>query len=264
MAAPRTSTRRIAADNVLTVTPAFSNPCTEASATTMAPSAPSSGSSHSSGLRYTKMRMITTISTAVSSSRFSVLLLTPPSVVSPADPVTATCRPPRPSPSTARRMSCTAVESVLNSLLPPLGDVTLAVNSSAFPSADRCGRPGAPSPRTWVARRPTAARAEATAARPVGVRPALRTNTTVAWSTSGWPGPCCSSTTLVDGADDGRLAAAVPLARLDRVCAAGYRATTPTSQTITTGQRSSRRILANRPALAGPLRRRSATCGSDI
>ena len=78
-------------------------------------------------------------------------------------------RPPAGRRGPARRplarMSCTAVESVLNSLLPPLGDVTLAVNSSAFPSADRCGRPGAPSPRTWVARRATAARAEATAAR---------------------------------------------------------------------------------------------------
>jgi hypothetical protein len=68
----------------------------------------------------------------------------------------------------------------------------------------------------------------------------------------------------VDGADDGRLAAAVPLARLDRVCATGYRATTASSQTITTGQRSNRMILANRPVVAGLLRRRSATGGLNI
>ena len=129
--------------------------------------------------------MITTISTAVSSNKFSVLLLTPPSVSSPAVPVTATCRPPRASPPTAWRMSCTALESVSNSLSPTAEAVTSAVNSSAFPSADRSAWPGAPSPCTWVARRATAARAEAAAARSAGVRPALRTNTTVAGSTSG-------------------------------------------------------------------------------
>ena len=64
-------------------------------------------------------------------------------------------------------------------------------------------------------------RAEATAIRSASVRPAPRANTTVAGSTSGWSGACWSWTTRVEGAEAGRLAAAVPLITLDRLPASG-------------------------------------------
>lgn len=109
-------------------------------------------------------------------------------------------------PLTARWMACTALVSIVVTSL--AGAVTSVVNATAWPSADRRGRPGAASPRTWPASLATAARAEAAVARLAGVSPLARVNSTTVVSVSGWPGPCaaasCNSATRVNGAEAGR------------------------------------------------------------
>ena len=194
-------------DSELTVSPALARPCAAAWATSMAPSAPSSGKIHSSGLRYTTKNTAATISTAVSSRVFCVPL--PLSALTAADPVTSACSPSpacRAAVAVAPRIAFTALVSRLVRV--SSGAVIWAVNTAALPSADRRAAPGGCSPLTRQASRVTAAWAEATAARSAAVRPCPRTNTTATVSVSGRPGPrcaaSCSSATRVDCAEAGR------------------------------------------------------------
>ena len=63
--------------------------------------------------------------------------------------------------------------------------------------------------------------------------------------------------TRVEGAEAGRLAAAVLLVAWDRLLASGNRKTRAISQAIITGQRSRRSVLANRLLEIGRLVRRA-------
>jgi hypothetical protein len=198
-----TSPVRIAVDSVLMVSPALARPCVAALASTSAPRAPSSGSSQSTGLRYTSSRTIATISSARSSSSVE-LPWTAVSAVTAAEPVTSAR-----SPLVARAVAVPAARVIARNALRSAEfsmagkEVTFAANSAARPSAERRSGPGEP---IRPPRRATAERAEAAAARSPTVRPRERAKTTTAWSTSVLaPGAsCCSSATRVDGADGGR------------------------------------------------------------
>ena len=109
--------------------------------------APNSGSSHSTGLRYTISRMSATITSAVSSS---LVCWFPPllSAFTAAWPVTSATRPSPAlptGPAIAALMSLTASLSTLPELAWP---VMFTVNAAASPSADGRTAPGAARPAT--------------------------------------------------------------------------------------------------------------------
>ena len=108
---------------------------------TMPPSAPSSGKTQSTTLRYTISRMIATITSAVSSSVFWPVL--PVSAVTAAEPVTDT-RSPSPVSAVDRadrvRTAWTAAVSTVVSL--SAGAVTVAVKTTACSSGERSAAPG--------------------------------------------------------------------------------------------------------------------------
>ncbi len=148
MDVPSTSTVRIAVEIEVTVRPAEARTEVTAFATVSEATVPINGKIHSSGLRYTSSRTITTMDSEISSSVFSLPM--PPSALSAAAPVTSTCRP-LPAwavgPATALRMAATALLSAVAWSL--VSAFTSTLNSAALPSFDHCTAPGWARCGTW-------------------------------------------------------------------------------------------------------------------
>jgi hypothetical protein len=203
-----------------------------------APTEPISGSRNSTGLRYTS----SSISARISTARSTIVVELPPppeSALCAADPVTSACSPPAAAgPATAPRIAVTAVESRCDDVF--VVAVTDTVNCAAFPSRDGISDPGAVRP--GACSRPTAARTDAAAVRPLvpSTDPPGRTSTTVAWSLTAPLVPCSSSATRVDAAEAGRKACVPLFTTCDKSDDAWLMPSTSSTHTMRTGQRSRR------------------------